>query len=570
MFTKLLRSARTARQKGIATFITALSMLVLIPVVGLAIDGGYAFVIKSRLSAAMDSAALAAGRGLNLADTIANAQAQATTQATNFFNANFPPGYMNTDPLPANRPLTPTFSVGQDANGNPTGVLTISITGSVLAPTYFMRWLGFNNLTISGTGTATRKNLVMELVLDKSASMGTRNTSPGTIPASITSSSSSCESMVYSTIQFTKYFSPYDYMGEISFDATVDDDYPSSNNWWQSGTGVAKKIANIQCGSNTNTTAALYKAYQDIKAANQKLAQNVIILFTDGVPNAVNATFPVRNQIDSRLGTANAGAGTCQTSDTAVCTNMPICTSLSGKTVAGAITQTANFSVNSGSRAGPFQMITGDSTPTAVPAGCPSSGTSFTSQTVAYIPDTDYFGNSMHGFWDSQAGGWLYQVNPHTAPNGTPITSGNSATKNLGDWWSNYSSTGAGAPSNFFTSGPYSGHLRPDLANTIGVASMNSATNMAATIRADTTFNITIDTVYLQGNGSDPVDRSFLQIVSNQQNIQPIIYDATAQPYANPFFQQTQQQGIWAATTSTLQLQSMFQQIASSLLRISQ
>jgi hypothetical protein len=93
---------------------------------------------------------------------------------------------------------------------------------------------------------------------------------------------------------------------------------------------------------------------------------------------------------------------------------------------------------------------------------------------------------------------------------------------------------------------------------------------MAATIRADTNYNITIDTVYLQGNGSDPVDRSFLQIVSNQPNIQPIIYDATAAAYANPYYQKTEQTGIWAATTSTLQLQSMFQQIASSLLRISQ
>jgi Flp pilus assembly protein TadG len=570
MFKRVFGPARTARQRGIATIITGLALLVLIPIVGLAIDGGFAFVIKSRLSAAMDSAALAAGRGLNLADTIANAQAQATTQATNFFNANFPPGYMNTDPLAANRPLTPTFSVGQDANGNPTGVLTISITGSVLAPTYFMRWLGFNNLTISGTGTATRKNLVMELVLDKSASMGTRNTSPGTIPASINSGSSSCESMVYSTIQFTKYFSPYDYMGEISFDATVDDDFTSSNTWWQSGTGVAQKIANIQCGSNTNTTAALYKAYQDIKAANQVLAQNVIVLFTDGVPNAVNATFPVRNQVDSRLGTCSTGTGCGTSGSQTLFTNMPVCTATAGLTVTGVITQTQNFDVNSGSRAGPFQIISGDSTPTSVPAGCPTSGTSFTSQTVAYIPDSDYFGNSMHAFWDSQAGGWLYQVNSHTAPSGTPITSGNSATKNLGDWWSNYSTTGAGAPSNFFTSGPYSGYLRPDLANSIGVASMNSAMNMAATIRADTTFNITIDTVYLQGNGSDPVNRSFLQIVSNQKNIQPIIYDSTAAAYSNPYYQSTQQQGIWGATTSTLQLQSMFQQIASSLLRISQ
>ncbi len=119
----------------------------------------------------------------------------------------------------------------------------------VQAPTYFMKWLGINSLTVNDTGTATRRNLVLELVLDKSASMGTRDTAVGTIPASINSSSSSCEAMVYSAIQFLQYFSPYDYLGEISFNYTVYDDYTASTNYWESGgSGMANSIANIQCG----------------------------------------------------------------------------------------------------------------------------------------------------------------------------------------------------------------------------------------------------------------------------------------------------------------------------------
>ena len=551
------------RERGIATFIVAAALLVLVPIVGLAVDGGVAFVVRTRLSAAMDSAALAAGRGINLSDTVANAQTQATTQATNFFNANFPPGYLNTDSSTTNRTITPSFNLSTD-----TGLLTIGMTGTVKAPTYFMRWLGINSLSVSATGTATRKNLVMEVVLDKSSSMGSRITSAGTMPTSITSTTTSCEAMVYSTGQFTGYFSPYDKLGEISFDATAYDDYTASTNYWNNSNGINSKIANITCGSNTNTTAALYKAYQDIKAINEPMAQNVIVLFTDGVPNAVNANFPIRTSVDSRYGPATSGSGlstACQdTSGTMLCANMPACTATAG-TTKGVITQTAGFSVSGGSRAGPFKMISTDATPTT-PSGCPSSGTAYTSQTIAYIPDTDFFGNSTSGAWD----GWLYQVNSHTAPTGTPITSGNSATKNLGDLWSNYSSTGIGAPSNKFTSGTYSGKFRPDTPNAIGVTSMNTAANMAATIRADTTFNILIDTVYLQGNGGDPVDRSFLQIVSNQKTIQPIIYDATAAAYNNPYYVNTEQQGIWSATTSATQLTAMFQQIASSLLRISQ
>ena len=69
---------------------------------------------------------------------------------------------------------------------------------------------------------------------------------------------------------------PYDYLGELSFDATVYDDnnanndgsYNASTNYWESGaSGMANSISQIECGSNTNTTAALYKAYHDIITA---------------------------------------------------------------------------------------------------------------------------------------------------------------------------------------------------------------------------------------------------------------------------------------------------------------
>jgi hypothetical protein len=135
--------------------------------------------------------------------------------------------------------------------------------------------------------------------------------------------------------------------------------------------------------------------------------------------------------------------------------------------------------------------------------------------------------------------------------------------------WASYPS-GAGQPNNKFTSGAYNGFFRPDLANTLGVVSMNTAVNEANKIRNDSTYRITIHTIYLQGNGGDPVDRAFLQIVSNQPQISPIIYDNTATAYANTYYNSAQQTGLWLPTTSTAGLTSLFNQVASSLLRISQ
>lgn len=625
---RTFESIRKSREKGIAVYITAFFMFLMIPIVGLAIDGGYAFVIRSRLSAAADAAALAAGRNVNLQDTQTNADTQATAAATNYFNANFPSGYMNTG---TTRTITPTFTVQTDSGGNPTGVLSIQMVVSVQAPTYFMKWVGVQSLTVNAAGTATRRNLVMELVLDISSSMGTRTGAQvGHIPATLNASDSACQAMVYATAQFIKYFSPYDYIGEISFDATVSDDYSASTNYWTAGaSGMDNKLQNLNCTSNTNTTAALYKAYQDIKTANQKLAQNVIVLFTDGVPNAVDGTFTVRTKVDSRMSPASGGGTGCQdTSGTTLCTNgvtnavvcpgasgcvagtasaggsgtggMAVCTTTNA-TVTGVIEQWAAFAVAGGTLHGLDKMFSTDSTP-STPSGCPGNGSaSLPTQTIAYIPNTDYFGNSMINI---QTGAsttatspwfqWIYgdtnstsdHVNYQCAPTSATITTGNTRCKNLGDSWTNHPALGAGADNNTFQGGPYKGYLRPDTPNSIGVASMTAATNQAFNIRADSTYNPTIHTVYLQGNGTDPVDRTFLQIVANSKTIAPIIYQSnppcptgvtgcvtsgSAQgTYDNPYYQSGQQVGIWAATANTLELTSMFQQIASSLLRISQ
>ena len=49
-----------------------------------------------------------------------------------------------------------------------------------------------------------------------------------------------------------------------------------------------------------NTTRTLLEmAYQKLQAQNLPLAENVIILFTDGSPNGITADFPLRTKITS-------------------------------------------------------------------------------------------------------------------------------------------------------------------------------------------------------------------------------------------------------------------------------
>src|SRR5580704_12604926 len=272
------RSVRHSRERGFAIMFYATMLFFVIGCVGLAVDVGTIYMIKARLSAAADAAALAAGRSVNLALTVGEAQTNAITTADQFFSANFPNGYFNTIGTPT---VTPTLTQETDGNGNPNGVLDIQVNASVSAPTYFMNIFNVSRINVAATGTASRRGLVLMLVLDTSSSMGVGVPPPP---------GSSCAAMVTAAQNFITLFSPYDQIGLITFDLTAHLlDAPTA-----SRTQVNTDIGNINCNSNTNTISALDMAYQQIKAANLPLALNTIVLFTDGSPNGITAQFPAR------------------------------------------------------------------------------------------------------------------------------------------------------------------------------------------------------------------------------------------------------------------------------------
>src|ERR1700733_912172 len=112
---KMAKNRRWRKQKGSALFLNILMLSGTIAVVGLAVDVGSIYMIRARLSAAVDAAALAAGRSVNLANDVPTATTNATNTAQQFFSANFPAGYLNSIGTPT---ITPTFTQEKDANGN--------------------------------------------------------------------------------------------------------------------------------------------------------------------------------------------------------------------------------------------------------------------------------------------------------------------------------------------------------------------------------------------------------------------------------------------------------------------
>jgi Flp pilus assembly protein TadG len=587
---------RRAGQRGFAIMFYSLMLIFVTGCVGLAVDVGTIYLIKARLSAAVDAAALAAGRSVNLANSVDQATTNATNAANQFFAANFPTGYFNSIGTPTVRP---TFSEEPDANGNPSGVLDIKVTASVAAPTYFMNVFDVHSVNVAATGTATRRGLVLLLVLDQSSSMNTA--------ADPVTGLTACQAMVAAAGNFINLFSPYDRIGLVTFDITAHLlDAPTT-----SRTKIATDIAGITCGNNTNTISALEIAYQQIKNTGLQLALNTIVLFTDGSPNGVSAVFPARANLDSRWGGATLSSpappaqigstfghtNACgdvgpqdanSTNEEAICINMPVVCTDATATMTGTIAQQGGQDSWGARTYGLAKPTDSDPNP-SYPASCNHTDQlpgGDIRQFIAYIPDTDIYGNSLHGVASTGPGPtvvggkvtrdtWLFQTTNLCSPD--PTVSPNC--KNTGDFWSNH--TSIGSASNFFPAtntytnasayGNPTAHFRPDQPNTIVAVSMNGTMAEANKIRSDTTYHPVIHTIYLTGNGSDSVDREFLPIVANAAQITALPYDALSfSPYPNPAYVTNQETGRYLVTADRGKLTSLFAQLASEVLRLSQ
>src|SRR5215217_4574295 len=133
-----MRVTTRTRQKGFSLILLALLSIVLVPMVGLAIDASILYVVKARISAACDAASLAAARNMNVGQTMTQQAASARDRALSFFNANLPNNYLGSTHD------NPTIDIPTATTNN---VMTVTTTATANVNTYFMRMLGVNHVT---------------------------------------------------------------------------------------------------------------------------------------------------------------------------------------------------------------------------------------------------------------------------------------------------------------------------------------------------------------------------------------------------------------------------------------
>jgi len=545
------------RQKGTSLLLATASLVFIIPMIGLFVDVGILYAVKSRLQASVDGAALAAARALNLGADTASQAGTAKQNAVNWFYANFPAGNWGTTNTQMG---TSNVSVGDDPNNAHVRIVGVTATTSV--PTWFMKFFNVNSTTLTASGNASRRDVVAMIVLDRSGSMCSIN---GAVPlpnCNVTNNTTPCSAMVKAAKIFTGQFAAgRDRIGMISFaDGTYLHSSPSTDfqttlgysNDAGSGAGA---IDTIDCNGGTGTAGAVSLAYNELYKQSLPGALNFIMLETDGLPNTLvynwwdgaAAGISAGSLCQDAANHTKAGGGwttsasmrhwttgySMNTNGTGYMADIPAGSIVSYYTTDPS--QGAGFIVLFNpwqtSASGTNNSIQISNTTNNNALGCQfNANITGTYSDFAWLPGTDVYGNS---------------VSPATNPYKTITMSGGHI--------------------------PLTGTIATDWTNAHGGA-LNATDNAAYRARTNATLPAYMFVIGLGGNSGNPPDAILLQRMANDPNADRFNTPAAYQPCASEVGCVTypsQPQGTFIYSPDSTQLGQAFLSISSQILRLS-
>ncbi|MGA3187834.1 MAG: pilus assembly protein TadG-related protein [Bryobacteraceae bacterium] len=260
-------------ERGIAVIVTSIMLVILIPVIGLAIDVTLLYVDKARLQGAVDGAALAGAEGLSRGTNDAAQKTAAAQAAAQYVFLNYPTSFFFTNSVTVNQATDITIDETV-ANQR-----TVSVTAHANVPTLFMRWLNFTSTNVIASATVTRRDVNVVLVMDRSGSL---------------QASGSCAAVQQAAINFVnKFANGSDNVGLVTFASSTNADFPIANDFQTATVNVPTIINQITCAGSTSSPMALWTAYDQLVGLAEPAALNVILFFTDGTPTGVNVNMPI-------------------------------------------------------------------------------------------------------------------------------------------------------------------------------------------------------------------------------------------------------------------------------------
>ena len=245
----------------------ALSAVVLIGSVGLALDSALGYLVKAKLNAAVDAASLAAARGVSTGDSRDAQEANARLSAQKFFNINYPDKFLLS---------TPTLDqVGVHFDG---GTVTVDVAARASLPVSLMGVLGFKTLEVSARAQTVRKDLDMVLVMDTSGSLRLN-----------------AEAVKAAGIAFLdKFNASVDRVGLLHFASGAQIDLPIRTvDRGFDRFAASAAIGQYHFDGGTNSAEGMWHARNQLGKidASRRSSLRVIVFFSDGSPAAFSSHF---------------------------------------------------------------------------------------------------------------------------------------------------------------------------------------------------------------------------------------------------------------------------------------
>jgi len=267
------------RSRGQILIIVALTMIVLIGFAALAIDSGLSYGVKAKLNAAVDAAALAGARATVFGNDDGARATAATGAAQKFFDLNFPASYLGTTP----GRVVPTISAVPQANGK----WQVSVSADATRPTFLMGVLGLQSMTIHAQAVSVRRSVDLVLVIDTSGSLGPPYSSSTTFGQVQSAAKDFVGKFAAGPggdrVALVAFASGA--QAKVHFKANFDTGFTLSD--------ITGAIDALSVGGSTASAEAMRIARDEIDAvpAAQRSSLRVIVFFSDGAPNDVNANF---------------------------------------------------------------------------------------------------------------------------------------------------------------------------------------------------------------------------------------------------------------------------------------
>lgn len=293
--------------KGSVLVMMAISLVVLIASVGLAIDSGLGYIIKAKLNAAVDAAGIAASRAVSQGDTQAEQIDNATQAAKRFFHANYPDGFLNSTPNPLDTALhDPVVAVAFCPPFCPSGAtdqgkVFIDVSANAVVPVTFMRVMNFNLLSVSAVSQVVRKDLDLAFVVDTTDSMS------GVVPQ--------VKSAAKSFLDFLNPTTDRVALIHFAYGGVVDDPIRPVNRGFDR-TAMQTHIDNLDynLGGFTNYSEGMWHARNQLNnviTPVNRSSMRVIVFFSDGSPNTFASYFAFQNpaSCSNQPGAIATGAG---------------------------------------------------------------------------------------------------------------------------------------------------------------------------------------------------------------------------------------------------------------------